>query len=315
MQDVDMPESKGRSRVGLTVVLLVAIVLCLGIVGAVLAPVLMSNQQGASAPGRSRVPSRGPTPSQTPLPDVTSKPHKLDEAMNTRLLFAYQSVGRDIAGAIPAVYKSAKLPAPKIMTWNRAKNAKGPVVATATIGQNGNALSKLRAYARMVNEAPRNSIGVSLLAFNYQDVNAETDIDDLFQSYADTMSSLEAANPDISFLYTTVPVTTANSWRSVERSTITGLSNVNQPLWQDNIARERLNTLLRERYEETGRLFDIAALQANAGGDKVIAKQHEDLWYYVMNPRLSRDGKRLNSVGARELAHVLALLVAASSLG
>ncbi len=46
------------------------------------------------------------------------------------------------------------------------------------------------------------------------------------------MASVEDANPDITFLYATAPVTSANSWRTVERSTVDGLANVNQPVWQ-----------------------------------------------------------------------------------
>lgn len=298
------------SRTGWAVILGVLVLVCLGIVGAVLLPVLIGDQQAGTEP---RVPSRTPTASQSPLPDVTSAPQPLDQALSTRFLFAHQSIGQDISRRIPIVYKSAKLPAPKVVTWNKAKTTKGPLVATATVGTNGNAVSKLRAFARLVNDAPRGSMKVALLAFNYQDVDAESDVDELFQSYVDTMTSLEAASPDISFLFATVPVTTANSWSEVDRSTITGLSNANQPVWQDNIARERFNTLIRERYADTGRLYDIAALQAEIKGDKVAAKQHEDLWYYVMYPGNSSNGKRLNDAGSRRLAKTLILLVNAAA--
>ncbi len=293
--------------------LLILVVLCLGIVGGILAPMLSSGGQASRDPDITRVPSRTPGSSQAPIPDVTSAPHKVDAKLTTRLLFAHQAIGKDIVRGIPLVYNSADIPAPKMLAWDRAKKTKGPLVATAIVGRNGDALGKLRAFARLVNDAPRRNIHVALLALDSQDVNAETDIDDLFQSYTDTMNSLEAASPDISFLYATVPLTTANSWLEIERSKITGLSNVNQPVWQDNIARERLNTLVRDRYSETGRLFDIAALQADTGGNKVAAKQHEDLWYYVMNPAQSSDGKRLNGSGSQHLAQSLILLVNAAS--
>lgn len=267
---------------------------------------------GESAGGLQGTPVSSPSQSQTPLPTITSTPRRL-EPLKARVLFGVQSVGTDIAKGIPQAYSAAHQPKPKVTSWNKAKNTRGSVVATAKIGSNGNALSKLRAFARLVNDAPRNSVDVALMAFNYQDVSAETDIDNLLQSYSETMESVEKANPDITFLYTTVPVTTSNSWRAIDQSTVDGLGDADQPVWQDNIARERLNTVIRERYGPTGRLFDIAALQAKIGSGKVAAKQHEDHWYYVMTPSLSSDGKQLNKNGSTQLAQALMLLVAAAA--
>lgn len=224
------------------------------------------------------------------------------------MLFGVLSVGADIAKGIRQAFSAAHVAKPDVTTWSKANTSdrkRKSLVATATIGTNGNALSKLRAFARLTNDAPRGSVDVALMALNYQDVTAETDIDSLFDDYAETMDSIEQANPDITFLYTTVPVTTANSWRAVDRVTVTGLRGVDQSVWQDNIARERLNTLIREQYTPTGRLFDIAALQAEVGGGKVAAKIHQGQYYFVMNPTLSSNGRGLNKTGSRQLAHSL----------
>ena len=117
----------------------------------------------------------------------------------------------------------------------------------------------------------------------------------------------------MTFLYSTVPVTTSNSWRAVDQNALTGISDADQPVWQDNIARERLNSFIRERYGATGRLFDIAALQAKISGGKVAAKRHDDQWYHVINPALSSNGKQLNKAGQTQLAKSLMLLVTAAS--
>lgn len=248
--------------------------------------------------------------SPAPLPTVTATPTRLS-ALDTRVLFGVQSVGQDIIKGIPSAFSSARLTKPRVTSWTAAKKAKGPLVAAALIGRNGSPTSKLRAFATLVNDAPRGSANVALMAFNYQDITAETDVYKLYRNYEDTMESIEHANPDITFLYTTAPVASANSWRAVERSLVTGLGNADQPVWQDNIARERFNALIRERYSGSGRLFDIAALQAYVDSRKVTAKQHEEKWYYVMNPGLSLDGKKLNQRGSIRLAQNLMLLVEA----
>lgn len=268
-----------------------------------------------SAGGLQGSPASSPSPSQQPTPTAVATLTRLTP-LKARVLFGVQSVGADIAKGVPRAYSSAHVSKPKVVAWsaaNSGKNKNRALVATAAIGTNGKALSKLRAFAQLVNGAPRGSIDVAVMAFNYQDVTAETNIDNLLQSYSETMESIESANPDITFLYSTVPVTTSNSWRAIDQKSLVGIADADQPVWQDNIARERLNSTIRERYGQTGRLFDIAALQAKIGGGRVSAKQHDEQWYYVMNPALSRNGKQLNKAGQTQLAKSLMLLATAAA--
>ena len=44
-----------------------------------------------------------------------------------------------------------------------------------------------------------------------------------------------------------------------------------------------------------------------------MAKQHEDQWYYVLNPALAIGGKKLDQKGSTRLAQSLMLLVQAAS--
>lgn len=315
MREVDEPSSSRLSKRGSIIALGAAGAAGLLVVaGFIVVPMLRGSGEPAS-PRRTPSAASTPAPTQSAPPVVTNLSEKL-RPLKTRVLFGIQSVGGDIARGIPDAFSAAHVAKPTVTSWNKSnagKSRKKPLVATATIGANGNAVSKLRAFARLANDAPRGSVNVALMAFNYQDVTAETDIDSLFDSYAETMESIEGANPDIIFLYTTTPVTTANSWRAVDRAKVTGLRDVDQPVWQDNIARERLNNLIREQYGPTGRLFDIAALQARINGSKAAAKVHQDQSYFVMNPGLSSNGKRLNNAGSKQLAQSLMLLVEAAT--
>lgn len=304
----------GRPSPGRLAALIIGVLVFVVGMGVVLAPVLTTERTPASLPGASprtsTTPSASPTPgADTPVP----APAPLDAPLDVRVLFGLQSIGYDIVNGVPKAFTSAGLARPKVIKWSAAAKTKGPFLATASIGRDGDPRSKLKAFADLVNEAPRGSAQVALMAFNYQDISAEADVDSLFQSYLATMDSLETANPDITLLYSTVPVTAGNSWREVEAATVEGLSGVTQPVWQDNIARERFNTMIRQQYAASGRLFDIAALQADLGDGKVAAKQHENQLYYVLNPELSSNGRRLNARGSRELATQLMMLVAAAS--
>lgn len=280
------------------------------VAGVAIVPSMLSS--GAPVASVRPTPLSSSPPASLPAPS-TAMPEGRIRPLRSRVLFGAQSVGNDIVAGVRGAYDKARVKKPKVKNWATARTTRGPLVATASIGRNGRPTTKLRAFAALVNDAPRNSVDVALMAFNYQDITAETDVYSLFRNYEDTMASVEDANPDITFLYATAPVTSANSWRTVERSTVDGLASVNQPVWQDNIARERFNALIRERYSQTGRLYDIAALQATIDKEKVAAKEHEERWYFVMNPKLTSDGKRLNRLGSMRLAQALMVLVGSAS--
>ena len=313
MREVDGPMPSALTKRGPLLALGAAGVVGLLILAVVIVLQLIKGGDPSAVAQRTpSAPRSNPATTQAPLPTVSARPATV-QLLKSRVLFGVQSVGSDITAGVRTAFSRAHLSKPKVMNWKKALAIKGPLVATANIGRNGDPTSKLRAFAGIVNDAPRGSVTVALMAFNFQDVTAQTDVPRLFDAYVETMDSVEGANPDITFLYTTAPVTTANSWRAVDQRTVRGLGDVDQPVWQDNIARERLNSSLRERYGSTGRLFDIAALQARIAGDKVAAKVHEEQWYYVMNPGLSTDGKRLNEAGSVRLARELMLLVSAAT--
>ena len=256
-----------------------------------------------------------PTASATPSPAASSGgavSTSLKAALKKRVLFVHDAVGADITAAFAQVYQQANLPAPQVARWSQVTRTKGPVFAEVGAGRDGDTRAKLGTFAQLVNDAPQRSIDVALMDFSSADVSADTDIAALFNQYVATMDSLEGAHPDITFVYTTVPVTTENSWKQMDAGAVTGLLGATQPMWQSNIARERYNALVRQRYASSGKLFDIAALQARIKGNKVAAKQHEGDSFYVMYPGLaSNDGRRLNATGSSRLATELARTIEA----
>lgn len=310
MREVDQSVRSGLPKRGVIIALTAAGVVGLLVVAVVMIAPATRGGETRAAPRWTTTATVSTSPSPRPPLGVNTAIPRRVQPLKARLLFGAQSLAADIVKGIPLAFSSAHIAKPKITSWNRAMNTRGPLVATAKIGNNGNPRSKLRAFAELVNDAPRGSVDVALMAFSYQDITAETDVERLFDDYAETMESIQSANPDILFLYATTPVSTANSWRAVDQATVMGLRDVDQPVWQDNIARERLNSFIRDQYGPTGRLFDIAALQARIGGGKVAAKIHETQYYYVMNPELSSDGKQLNKRGSTQLADALMRLVA-----
>jgi len=294
----------GNRRWGVLVVsVAVGLVLVVGAGASVVLP-LMTNRASARV--------ELPTTSATPSPAASSGAQgtSLKAALKKRVLFVHDAVGADITGAFAEAYRNAQLPEPQVAPWSQVMRTKSPVFADAGAGRDGDTHAKLGTFAQLVNDAPQGSIDVALMDFSSADISADTDVAQVFNQYVATMDSLEGAHPGITFVYTTVPVTTENSWKQMDAGAVTGLLGATQPMWQSNIARERYNALVRQRYESSGKLFDIAALQARIKGNKVAAKQHESQTFYVMYPGIaSSNGRRLNATGSVRLATELAQLI------
>ncbi len=234
------------------------------------------------------VPIEIPTPAQDELVDFGQ----------TRVFFGHQSVGANVISGVQAVFAEAGAPAPVVLETRDAAAARGGFLAHAYVGVNGDPLGKLADFTSALSGPMGDQVDVAVLKFCYVDVVAGTDVQALFDAYSRTMTELEASHPGIRFLYTTVPLTTDWSWKQVLKSWI-GQDDQMGPA--DNVARERYNRLIRERYGSSGRLFDIAAVEATMVQDP-MSRKDGDQTYYVLNSRLASDAGHLNELGQRAAA-------------
>ena len=116
----------------------------------------------------------------------------------------------------------------------------GGFIAEKSIGTNGNPTSKIADFDRIMRGGMGETVDVALMKFCYVDVTANTDVSSLFASYRDNLAGLQKDFPDVTFLHTTVPLTTDSS--------------------ADDAEREKLNGLMRGSYG--GRVFDLAAAES-----------------------------------------------------
>jgi hypothetical protein len=70
----------------------------------------------------------------------------------------------------------------------------------------------------------------------------------------------------------------------------------------DNMARERYNTLVRERYGASGRLFDIARVESTTPSAERTTGEYEGRTYYALDRELAADPGHLNDTGAERVA-------------
>lgn len=219
---------------------------------------------------------------------------QLAEVARLRIFFGHQSVGQNIVEAIPSIYAAQDVPGPAIVQSSAPVELPGGYLQHAFIGTNGDPLSKISAFDRIMRSGVASRVEVAAMKFCYIDFNEGTDVDQVFTEYQDTIERLSEDYPNVTFMYITVPLTTERSLVTRAKARL-GLSDFNPPA--DNVVRERFNQKVRAEYSGTGRLFDIAAAQSSIDGSRTL-RSYDGAEYYSMETALASDLGHLNQTGA-----------------
>lgn len=241
-----------------------------------------------------------------PIAVVWPSDDVLRTAGETKVLFGHQSVGKNILDGVARVYADASLPAPVIADASSAEDAPEATFLHAYLGVNGEPRSKFEAFEAVMDSPAARDVDVALMKLCYVDITATTDVQAVFDAYVSMMAEVEAAHPDVRFLYTTAPLTADRSWRSKVTAAL-GRDDRMGPA--DNVARERYNAMIREEYAATGRLVDIAAIESVGTGER----SQDGHVYYVLNENLTFDRGHLNAAGSEAVAAELLTKVATHS--
>lgn len=229
------------------------------------------------------------------IPPGQPSKEQLTAFSRARVFFGHQSVGANILTGMAANYEGSGVPPVAVVESNRVPPAGPGFLAHALIGSNGDPLGKLAAFADVMSGPMGRAVDVAILKFCYADVVVTTDPVAVFDAYVATMARLEAAHPGVRFLYCTVPLTTDRTWKSVLRTLLRGADGMGA---EDNVVRHAYNQLVREGFGDSGRLFDVAAVEATLAGDPMVRSTRGAI-YHVLNRALSSDAGHLNAVGAK----------------
>lgn len=220
-------------------------------------------------------------PERAPLPELDAD--GLEALTRVNVFFAHRSVGADIVEkGMPAVYQDFGLAPP------------GGSFSDHWLDQTDDPASKLADFDHWIrDEGVDATADIALMKLGYVDILADTDVQGVFGRYQSMMDALEADYPEIVFLHATVSVT---AW-----------------VPENNAAIERFNTLMRDRYGPSGRLFDLAATVSTcAGGVPARDETAQGEVYYRICPEYTRDGGHLNGLGSKIAAEeMLRVLISA----
>lgn len=220
---------------------------------------------------------------------------QLETVSRSRVFFAHQSVGQNLLDAVPSVYAASNLAAPNLINDAAEVSTPHGFILDEVIGTNGDPLGKLAAFDRKLRSGLGETLDVAMVKLCYMDFDAQTDVNAIFDSYKQTMAGLAHDYPRVRFVYTTVPLM-ADRDLIGRLKALFGRAQEFDPA--HNAARERYNALIRAEFGTTGRLFDIAAVEAAGDGNTLRFRSSAGGEFLAMDPALSSDGGHLNSDGA-----------------
>ncbi len=215
-----------------------------------------------------------------------------------RVFFAHQSVGANLLAAMPGLYAGHGLPA--------------PAIRDVAIGVNGDPLGKVADFDARIRGGVGNEVDVALMKFCYSDIDSGTDVRKVFTAYRDTLAALQRDYPRVTFLHVTTPLTTDPGLRARVKKLL-GRDPHTGPA--DNLARERMNELMRAEYPPD-RLFDLAAVESTKPDGERSGGTSGGRRYFSLWTGYAADAGHLNTAGATVAsAHLLGLIAHAPANG
>lgn len=252
------------------------------------------------------MPIKGKVASAITTEDLTAVAH-------TRVFFGHQSVGMNMLNAIPGIYTDYGVSAPPIEQDRAEAAPNGGFIVHQFIGENTKPFLKIEDFNRTMRNGMGRQVDVALMKFCWLDITATTDVDALFASYRDTIAALKRDFPDVTFVHVTVPLTTEPGFISKLKTKLKTLVGGSDRFGQAaNLARERLNALIRREYGGQ-HLFDLAAIESTKPEGTRVAGRYDNQEYFALYDGYAADIGHLNAVGSKVAATAFLEAIAQAS--
>lgn len=250
-------------------------------------------------------------PFLTACNDGNALPSNHTESMNIKPLlqklnqkkfyFQHQSVGNNIISGIRLLAEDTHTPVNIVALDTDAKTLDIPQngLAHSRGGKNRFPFTKIDSFVtHMSRFVESGKPDVAFMKFCYIDFDSNTDVDALFQKYAQTVEQLQNRFPDIRFVHLTAPLTTRPPrWKTLTKT----LLGKNPVADGHNLQRHRFNQLIRTRYP-ADRIFDLARYESTRPDGTRITYASGDAEYHALVPTYTEDGGHLNETGRRIIA-------------
>lgn len=241
---------------------------------------------------------RAPDTSEAMSPDVDLKT-ELARVARARVLFAHQSVGRNILDGV------ARLAAAAGVTLNVSELRAGPIPDGAglyhvNIGENGQPEGKLAAFSALLVGGTQPAPDVAALKFCYVDLE---DSDGaratrLAEAYLAGTRALQSARPGLRLLHMTMPLRSETPGVKTRLARLIGRDRYGDA---DHAARAVYNAHLRQHLAGQP-LLDIAQLESTRADGTRTSFSRAGVEVPTLAPEYTTDGGHLNATGQRRVA-------------
>ena len=225
---------------------------------------------------------------------------ELEKLSQKTIFFGHQSVGFNILEGISEIIGEHKNVNLKIVESKEIGSKKQ--FYHFRIGKNGDPAFKMQDFADMLDGGIGRQADIAFLKLCYIDFWFNTNVEEVFQKYRQTMERLQDSYPNVLFVHFTAPLTVRENG---VKTLIKGM--IGRPRWgyEDNLIREKFNRLMRDEYGQTGLVFDIARLESTLPDGSRLEYKLNDQEYFALVPEYTSDGGHLNETGRRIIANNL----------
>lgn len=237
-------------------------------------------------------------------------PAEWEKLLNARLFFGHQSVGFNIIEGMNEVLSRKGGPSLTVKETRDPAAAVGPGLFHATIGQNGDPLGKIRGFDAIMRDGMAKQVDVAFMKLCYVDVGPGTDVAAIFASYKETLSHLKTDYPTTMFVHFTVPLV---SQEKGIKPLVKGILGRHVRGFEDNLVRDKLNSLLRTQYAGKEPLFDLALFESTRPDGSRTLSELAGRKYAALEAMYTDDGGHLNETGRGFIAQQLLVLLAGVS--
>jgi hypothetical protein len=231
---------------------------------------------------------------------TTLDPETIAAIHDMKVFFGHQSVGGNILEGLlelglgnQDIRKSDALVADSVSVSS---------FRHAYVGRNRHPDEKIADFVEIMNGGMAESVDAAFLKFCYVDTGHEFTAQQIFEQYIREMENLERRYPDTTIVYLTMPLTAPRRGLEPFIKRILGKEFYGR---EDNIERNEFNDLLREVKKDTGRLFDIAAIESTRPDGAFQEFTYDGKTYRALVPAYTYDGGHLNELGRKIVAERL----------
>lgn len=222
-----------------------------------------------------------------------------DKLATKRIFFGHQSVGYDIMAGVGTLLKENPSMRLTIVETTDPVRFDAPVFAHAPVGKNGDPGSKCEAFEQYMDSGIGSRADIAFFKFCYVDINRETNVEKMFESYKATVRRVKTKYPGLTLVHVTVPLTSSEYTLKVRlKSFVKGILGRKD----ENVGRGEFNERIRKEYGGSDPIFDLAAIEATSPAGDVVSFTYQGKKYPSMYSGYTTDGGHLNNEGKRVAA-------------